>query len=85
MVLDFTSPGKTTVPDAVGLAFFYKGKKSSFSHKSNWTNTAKMSAEERYKLYVGPYHPVLELVSMRLLSDPASSCERNWFAHGHIR
>ncbi len=44
-----------------------------------------MSAEEWYKLYVGPYHPVLKLVGMRLLSVPASSCERNWSVHGHIR
>jgi hypothetical protein len=50
-------------------------------------NTAKKSAEEWYKLYVGPYHPgpALELVGMRLPSVSASSCERNWSAHGHIR
>jgi hypothetical protein len=43
---------------------------------------AKISAEEWYNW---PYHPALELVGMRLPSVSASSCERNWSAHGHIR
>ena len=37
-------------------------------------------------MYVKPFHPDLALVGMRVLSQviSASSCERNWSAHGHI-
>ena len=39
-----------------------------------------------YKLYIRSHHPELALVGMRVLSQvvSASSCERNWSAHGHI-
>ncbi len=56
-----------------------------FLKRSHWTDTAKISADEWYRLYVGPYQPALELVGLRLPSVSASSCERNWSAHGHIR
>ena len=37
-------------------------------------------------MYVRPWHPELAKVEMRVLSQviSASSCERNWSAHGHI-
>jgi hypothetical protein len=37
-------------------------------------------------MYVRPFHPELALVGMRVVSQviSASSCERNWSAHGHI-
>ena len=37
-------------------------------------------------MYVNPWHPELAMVGMRILSQviPASSCEQNWSAHGHI-
>ena len=37
-------------------------------------------------MYVGLFHPELAMVGMRVLSQviSASSCERNWSAHGHI-
>ena len=37
-------------------------------------------------MYVLPFHPELALVGMRVLSQviSASSCERNWSAHGHV-
>ena len=37
-------------------------------------------------MYVKPWHPESAMVGMRVLfiSDSASSCERNWSAHGHI-
>ena len=37
-------------------------------------------------MYVSPFHPELAMVGMRVLSQviSASSCERNWSAHGHI-
>ena len=45
-----------------------------------------MGPEEWYEMYVRPFHPELALVGMRVLSQviSASSCERNWSAHGHI-
>ena len=38
-------------------------------------------------MYVKPWHPELVTVGMRFLSQDisASSCERNWSAHGHIQ
>ena len=40
-------------------------------------------------MYAGvkPWHPELAMVGMRVLSQviSASSCERNWSAHGHIQ
>ena len=37
-------------------------------------------------MYVKPWHPELAEVGMRVLAQvvSASSCERNWSAHGHI-
>ena len=51
-----------------------------------WANTAKMSPEAWYEMYVKPWHLELARVGMRVLSlvFTASSCERNWSAHGHI-
>ena len=45
-----------------------------------------MGPEEWYEMYVSPFHPELAMVGMRVLSQviSASSCERNWSAHGHI-
>ena len=66
---------------------FYKAKKGPmFSRETTWANAAKMGPEEWYKMYVKPFHPELALVGMRVLSQviSASSCERNWSAHGHI-
>ena len=66
---------------------FYKAKKGTmFSRETTWKNAANMGPEEWYDLYVRPYHPELALVGMRVLSQviSASSCERNWSAHGHI-
>ncbi len=62
---------------------FYKAKKGTmFSRETTWTNAARMELEERYEMYVTPFHPELALVGMRVLSQviSASSCERNWFA-----
>ena len=38
-------------------------------------------------MYAKPWHPELATVGMRVLSHviSASSCERNWSAHGHIQ
>ena len=66
---------------------FYKAKKGPmFSRETVWTNAAKMGPEEWYEMYVSPFHPELAMVGMRVLSQviSASSCERNWSAHGHI-
>ena len=66
---------------------FYKAKKGPmFSRETTWANAAKMGPEEWYEMYVKPFHPELALVGMRVLSQviSASSCERNWSAHGHI-
>ena len=45
-----------------------------------------MGLEEWYDMYVRPFHPGLALVGIRVLAQviSASSCERNWSAHGHI-
>ncbi len=45
-----------------------------------------MGPEEWYKLYVRLNYPELALVGMLVLSQviSASSCERQWSAHGHI-
>ena len=54
-----------------------------------WANAAKMPPEAWYEIYVEPWHPELARlaarVGMRVLSQVslASSCERNWSAHGH--
>ena len=52
-----------------------------------WANAAKMPPEAWYEMYVKPWHPELAMVGMRVLSQviSASSCERNWSAHGHIQ
>ena len=66
---------------------YYKAKKGSiFSRDTTWTNATKMGPEEWYEMYVRPFHPELALVGMRVLAQviSASSCERNWSAHGHI-
>ena len=46
-----------------------------------------MPPEAWYEMYVKPWHPILAMVGMRVLSHviSASSCERNWSAHGHIQ
>ena len=46
-----------------------------------------MPPEAWYEMYVKPWHPILTMVGMRVLSHviSASSCERNWSAHGHIQ
>ena len=65
----------------------YKTKQGPmFSRETVWTNAAKMGPEEWYEMYVSPFHPELAMVGMRVLSQviSASSCERNWSAHGHI-
>ena len=54
-----------------------------------WANAGKMPPEAWYEIYVKPWHPELARlaarVGMRVLSQVilASSCERNWSAHGH--
>jgi hypothetical protein len=66
---------------------FYKAKKGTmFSRETTWTNAARMGPEEWYEMCVMPFHPELALVGIRVLSQviSASSCERNWSAHGHI-
>ena len=52
-----------------------------------WANAAKMPPEAWYEMCVKPWHPELAMVGMRVLSQviSASSCERNWSAHGHIQ
>jgi hypothetical protein len=65
--------------------WFYKVKKGPmFSRDTTWTNAAKMGPEEWYETYVRPFHPELALVGMLVLAQviSASSCERNWSAHG---
>ena len=48
---------------------------------------AKMPPEAWYEMYVKPRRPELATVGMRVPSQAisASSCERNWSAHGHIQ
>ena len=45
-----------------------------------------MPPESWYEMYVKPWNPELAEVGMRVLAQviSASSCERNWSAHGHI-
>ena len=52
-----------------------------------WANAAKMPQEAWHEMCVKPWHPELAMVGMRVLSQviSASSCERNWSAHGHIQ
>ena len=63
--------------DAVIASFFYENGIS--------FNVANSSSFGRF-WYVKPWHPELAIVGMRVLSQviSASSCERNWSAHGHI-
>ncbi len=69
---------------------FYKAKKGPHLTRHHLENAAKMGPEEWYEMYVRPFHPELALVGMRVLATSlaqvisASSCERNWSAHGHI-
>jgi hypothetical protein len=66
---------------------FYKAQKGPiFSKETTWTNADMMGPEEWYELYVRLFYPELALVAMRVLAQviSASSCERNWSAHGHI-
>ncbi len=66
---------------------YYNVKKGSiFSRDKTWTNATKMGPQEWYEMYVRPLYPDLALVGMRVLAQvmSASSCERNWSAHGHI-
>ena len=48
-----------------------------------------MPPEAWYEMYcdVKPWHPALAMVGILVLSQviSASSCERNWSAHGHIQ
>ena len=65
----------------------YKAKTGFFQNETVWTNAAKIQMRQAwYKMYVKPWHPELAMVGMRVLSQviSASSCERNWSAHGHI-
>ena len=64
----------------------YKGKTGIFVNDTLWTNAARMAPEQWYEMYVKAWHPELAEVGMRVLSQviSASSCERNWSAHGHI-
>ena len=67
---------------------FYKAKKDAMISRDNtWSNAAKMGQEERYEMYVRPFHSGLALVGMRVLAQviSACSCEGNWSAHGHIQ
>ena len=52
-----------------------------------WANAAKMPPEAWYEMCVKPWHPILAMVGMSVLSQviSASSCERNWSAHRHIQ
>ena len=64
----------------------YKTKAGILQNEAVWVNAAKMPPEAWYEMYVKPWHPELAMVGMRVLSQviSASSCERNWSAHGHI-
>jgi hypothetical protein len=64
----------------------YKARTGILAKESTWTNAADMPPEAWYECYVKPWHPELAQVGMRVLSQviSASSCERNWSAHGHI-
>jgi hypothetical protein len=64
----------------------YKAKAGILQNETGWANAAKMAPEAWYEMYVKHWHPELALVAMRVLSQviSASSCERNWSAHGHI-
>ena len=57
-----------------------------FSRDTTWANAAKTGPDEWYEMYVMSYHPELALLGMQVLSQviSASSCERNWSAHGHM-
>ena len=46
-----------------------------------------MPPEAWYEMYVKPWHPELAMVGMCVLSQviSASSCGRNWSAHGHVQ
>jgi hypothetical protein len=64
----------------------YKAKTGILQNETVWANAAKMAPEAWYEMYVKPWHPELVMVGMRVLFQviSASSCERNWSAHGHI-
>jgi hypothetical protein len=64
----------------------YKARTGILQRESTWTNAADMPPEEWYECYVKHWHPELAQVGVRVLSQviSASSCERNWSAHGHI-
>jgi hypothetical protein len=64
----------------------YKERTGVLRNESTWKNAAEMPPEKWYHSYVKPWHPELAQVGMRVLSQviSASSCERNWSAHGHI-
>ena len=64
----------------------YKAKAGILQNKTVWANAANIPPEAWYEMYVKPWHPELAKVGMRVLSQviSASSCERNWSAHGHI-
>ena len=64
----------------------YKAKAGILQNETVWANATKMPSEAWYEMYVKPWHPELAMVGMRVLSQviSASSCERNWSAHGHI-
>ena len=64
-----------------------EAKAGVLQNETVWANAAKMPSEAWYEMYVKPWHPESAMVGMRVLSQDisASSCERNWSAHGHIQ
>ena len=56
-----------------------------FAPPCGW-HAERRQAEAWYEMHVKPWHLELAMVGMRILSQviSASSCERNWSAHGHI-
>ena len=69
--------------DSKIASYFYAAKMQPCCKDAN---TAKMPPEAWYEMYVKPWQPDLAMVGMCILSQviSASSCERNWSAHGHI-
>ena len=68
------------VHEAVGAA------SANLQKETVWDKAAKRPFEAWYDMHVKLWHPELAMVGMRVLSQvfSASSCERNWSAHGHI-
>ena len=71
--------------DLAVARFFFEDRSFRKRHVVD-KNAAMMAPEQWYEMYVKAWHPELAEVGMSVLSQviSASSCERNWSAHGHI-